>query len=75
MATMRIMGPAGHDTLTWDPADAESTGVAKSRFDDLQAQGYRGCEVTGVGKSELMATFDPEVEDVVMIRPMAGGAC
>jgi len=73
MGTMKIMGPTGHATLTWDPTDETSVAVAKDRFNELSAEGYRGCEVTGVGKSELMTTFDPEVDEMVIIRPMAGG--
>ena len=74
MGSMKVMGPTGHDTLTWDPADAASVKVAETRYNQLISEGYRGCEVTGVGKSEMLATWDPQAEDVVVIRPMAGGA-
>jgi len=73
MGTMKTMGPNGHSTLTWDPKDKKETKTAMDAFESLVAQGHRGIEVTGPGESEIMQKWDPEAEEIIVIRPMAGG--
>jgi hypothetical protein len=74
---MEIMGPEGHAEISWDMDDPESVEDAEQMFKDLLDKGYQAFEVSHIsgnpGKGRRVRKFDPYLESIVMIPPVAGG--
>jgi len=76
MATIRLLNHQGDVALaTWDPADQLTTAQANDIFDQLVSEGnllIRADEGTGhIGTA--IREFDPQAEEIVVIRNFAGG--
>lgn len=73
MATMKIMSPIGHETITFDPANKEEVEEVREKFDDLIAEGYFGADVStkpGINVTD----FPEEATDILLFPAMAGGS-
>jgi hypothetical protein len=74
MGQLRVMGRGGDARIVWDPANAEEVKTARKMFDDLRAKGYNAYAVkTKDARGEIVKTFDPAAERIILAPPMAGG--
>ena len=75
--TLSIMDISGHAELHWDVNDSESVEDAEEMFDDLIDKGYQAFETSYVagnpGKGRKLTSFDPTLQEIIMIPPVAGG--
>lgn len=76
MGVMRIVDETGDSTLTWEVDDERSVVAAAEMFTRLAAlkrlpfARHKGAPAS---EAELVRQFDPEVEEIVWVRPVAGG--
>lgn len=72
---LRIMDPREGDLrMTWDPKSASETDMARDAFDAAKKKGLVGYRVKrGGGKGEVMHSFDPDAEAVIMAPRLRGG--
>ena len=71
---LRILGPDGDTTLTWDPAVDEETEDVRRRFEDVIAKGYLVFELDPETRDgSQVRTFDPKAHELRAFRPMVGG--
>lgn len=71
---MNIMDASGHQQLKWHMSKVEEIVAAQATFDRLMKQGYAAFASTK--KTELkhgVSTFDPTMEEVVMVPRIVGG--
>lgn len=74
MGELAVMDHTGDTKLIWDSENAEDVAAAKAMFDTQKAKGYMAYSVKKNGKAgEVMRTFDPEAEKIIMAAPLAGG--
>ena len=73
--SLRIMDPDEGDLkFQWDPEDSDQTDLAKKNFDAAKKKRMVGYRVNKDGsKGEVMRSFDPEAESIIMAPPMVGG--
>jgi len=72
--TLCIMSEEGDTRIQWDKLDPEQVSKAQAKFDELKKKGYAGYSVNKKGdKGEVLHTFDPNSERVIMMPPMVGG--
>lgn len=58
----------------WEVEDAESVAVAKGVFDQATNEGWGAvAERPGTEGAQRVDSFSPELEDVMLLRPIAGG--
>lgn len=71
---MSIMDASGHKELKWNTGNPEEIAAAKATFDRLVERGYTafGSEKKAESK-HAMKTFDPTMEEVVMVPRTVGG--
>jgi hypothetical protein len=76
MGTMRIIDESGDTTVVWEEANAASLTKAEAVFNRLRDQRHlafarpRGAPA---GDAERIYAFDPEADEIVWVRPIAGG--
>ena len=71
---LRILGPNGDTTVTWDPEVEESVEEVRRRFDDIVGRGYLVFALDDATlEGRQVRTFDPEVGRLRAFRPMVGG--
>lgn len=68
MGNMQILNSSGHTTVAWDTQVEEEVTVARDEFERLLRGGHRAYSDGGAVKE-----FDPQIEEMVVICPMAGG--
>jgi hypothetical protein len=69
-----IQDRTGDMKIHWDSAKAEEVATAKQSFDTWKKKGYAAYKMTARGdKGELIQTFDPEAEKIILAPPMVGG--
>lgn len=73
--TFSILGPTGHERLVWNRFSPEESKEAQSKFYELVDKGYQMFATLTSGKksNRRLFRFDPRVEEVVCIPPIAGG--
>lgn len=76
MGIMRIVDETGDSTLTWSRDDERSVVAAAEMFTRLAALkrlpfGRRAGEPAS--EAELVRQFDPDLEEIVWVRPVVGG--
>lgn len=72
MGTMHVLGKKGDSTMKWDPADATATATARQTFNALRAQGMLAFVPSPSG-GEQIEVFRPDAEEIMWVRPIAGG--
>lgn len=70
-AVGRLIIPGGR-VIAWDTRDAASVAVATTTFDETLRDGGLAYKTEG-SSSEVIRTFDPQAETIILSRPMAGG--
>lgn len=74
---LSIMDPTGHDELSWDIHHFKSIKKAKKMYDKLIKKGYTAFVSLRDGgvskKGNKIEKFDPALEEIVMVPPVAGG--
>lgn len=74
VSEMRVMGPEGDTSLTWDPDNEGEVEAARRMFDTLRGKGYLAYSMEAGGqRGEVIRTFDREAERMVMAPPLRGG--
>jgi hypothetical protein len=74
MGVLRILGPQGDTTLTWDPKAPEEVEEVRRRFEEIVREGYLVFELDPeTRQAERVHRFDPEQKELRAIRPLAGG--
>lgn len=65
---------SGDTKIIWDPDNPAEVEAAKATFDSLKKKGYLGYKVDRKGeKGEVLKSFDPEAEKLIMAPQMVGG--
>ena len=74
MGTLCVMNQTGDTKTVWDKNNRDEVEQAKKTFDDLKAKGYLAYSVQPDGKKgQIMHSFDPNEEKVILSPPMRGG--
>lgn len=69
-----ILDRHGDTRTTWDPADPKTVAKAKQQFHDLKIAGHALFKLEGEeNQSVKLADFDPTVERIIAVAPIAGG--
>lgn len=75
MGQLAVMGRAGDTKVIWDPNNADEVEAARAQWDKLV--GERKFAAFAVGpkgqKADRLKEFDPSIEKVILVPPMAGG--
>lgn len=72
---MAVMGTEGDTKTIWDKNKPDEVEAARETFNKLTKKGYTAYLVTGKDgeKGEVMKTFDPNAERMILALPMRGG--
>lgn len=74
MGELATMDQTGDTKVIWSADNADEIANARRMFTDLRAKGFVGYSVKKNGeKNEIIHTFDPEAERIIMAPPMVGG--
>jgi hypothetical protein len=73
MATQIVMDHTGDTRQQFDPADAAAVAAAEERFKMLTGAGFTAAKRMAEGKSEILRSFDPTVEETLFIPRLKGG--
>jgi hypothetical protein len=73
MATQVVMDHTGDSRHQFDPADARAVAEAEDRFKMLTGAGFTAAKRLTEGKSEILRSFDPTVEETLFIPRLRGG--
>jgi hypothetical protein len=74
MAELCVMNTTGDTKTIWDKNNPDEVAAARATFDALKKKKYLAFSVASGGKKgELMTTFDPNAEQIIMSPPVAGG--
>lgn len=76
MGRMRILDGSGDTILDWDVASEDSVAEAASVFLSLQAEhrvAFARPRGAAADDAALVKAFDPTVEEIIWVRPLAGG--
>ena len=73
MGVMEIMGKEGDLKVNWDSANREETRAAKEMFDKKTKDGWLAYKVKSEGRGARVTEFDPDLEKLTLIPPVAGG--
>lgn len=67
MGKITVLNRKGDEAIEWDPNDEESVEAARAQFNELKEQGY------SFFHEERVDEFDPSLENITAVAPMAGG--
>lgn len=76
MGVMRVLDATGDTVVEWTETDAESIAAAAELFLAQQAERklpFARRAGAPAADAELIRSFDPTVEEIVWVRPVAGG--
>jgi len=81
MATMRILSARGDTAVEWDetkltdpdPDARAAVREAERVFEELRSKGATAFQVRPGQPAERMDTFDPTVEQIIVVPRVAGG--
>jgi hypothetical protein len=76
MGTMRILDETGDTMVTWSLDDAATLERAATSFDAELAKGSLAFSIPPGGRdrdAERITRFDPDSEEIIWVRPVAGG--
>jgi hypothetical protein len=64
----------GDKKTTWDPLKEPEVDAARAEFDRLKKAGYTAYTANKKGEpKDIMATFDPNAERMILMPRMVGG--
>jgi hypothetical protein len=73
MAIQIVMNHSGDTRYSFDAKDANALSKAEERFKELTRVGFTAAVRTAPGKTELMRTFDFNVEETLLFLRLIGG--
>lgn len=74
MGVLRILGPNGDVTVSWNPEVGEDVEEVRRRFDEVVRQGYLVFELDPeTREGTQVRAFDPKAGELRAFRPMVGG--
>lgn len=68
-----VMDHTGHSTFEFTKGDKVSMQEAEKRFAELTGQGFTAAALGPNGTSEIIRSFDPNVEETLFIPRLQGG--
>ena len=67
--------PQGDTAIVeWEETDEKSIEKARGAFKAARADGYATVAVAD-GGATTVETFDPTIDEIILLRPIAGGCC
>jgi hypothetical protein len=70
----KIQVVAGDTKVVWDKKNKEEVATAEATFDRLTKKGFAAFSVDEDGtKDEKIKKFDPTLQKIILVPPMAGG--
>lgn len=73
MNKLRIQDKTGDTEMTWNPNDSASVKAAAEIFKALLDKGHMAYKTDSKGGGEVVRTFDPTAEEIVVTVPLVGG--
>lgn len=76
MGKMRLLDATGDTVVEWSETDAETVAAAAQVFLEQQAEhklAFARRAGAPASEAELARAFDPSVEEIIWVRPVAGG--
>jgi hypothetical protein len=74
IGAMNIMDGSGHRQVNWNMSNAKEIAVARMTFDRLVKQGFSAFgAMNRSGPMKTITTFDPTMEELVMVPRIVGG--
>lgn len=73
MGIMRVQDKTGDTEIAFDVKDKASIKAAEKVFNDLMAKQHMAYKTDGKGGGEVIRTFDPTAEEIVVAVPLVGG--
>lgn len=76
MGMMRILDETGDTTITWAVDDPTTIAEAEALFVRLVTERkipFARAAGSPADEAEKISTFDPNAEEIVWVRPIAGG--
>lgn len=73
MGRMSTLLDRGDAEVKWTPGNEAEESLARRQFQDAIGHGFAAFEMTARGKGEQITEFDPELGDILLVPPMAGG--
>jgi hypothetical protein len=74
LSVLRIMNETGDLKMTWSADNEDEVNAAREQFDAMKKKGFLAYKVKRDGsKGEVIRSFDPEAEMIIMSKPLAGG--
>jgi hypothetical protein len=72
---MSILDHAGDTRISWRRSNTTEVATARAAFDTARGKGYLAYRVDADDqtKGEVMRTFDPTAEEIILAPPTAGG--
>ena len=71
---LAVMDETGDTKTMWDKNNPDEVKQAEKTFKKLKDKNYIAYNVKSNGKQgEVMHTFDPKAEKVIMVPPVVGG--
>ena len=74
MGKMLVFSPAG-DTIVgeWTKDDEASVEIARGKFEAAIADGFGAVTLVADGGSAPVGAFSPDLEEITLLKPIAGG--
>lgn len=75
MGSFAVMGQEGDTKVIWDPTNADEVEAARAQWDALVGKKRFAAFAVGARgqKAEQVREFDPTIEKLILVPPMAGG--
>ncbi len=75
MGTIATLDDTGDTKSMWDKNNPTEVKAARKMFEDLTKQGFKAFKAVGEKgiQGELIRSFNPDHEKIIMVPPMAGG--
>lgn len=72
---MHELDATGDQRVMWDRTVKDEVDAAQATFDALRKKGYLAYRAEGKKgeQGELIRSFDPAAERIIMVKPSAGG--
>lgn len=68
-----VFSPQGDSAVAeWEETDVEQVAKARGAFNAARAEGFAAVTM-GEGGAKALGEFDPAAEEIVLLRPIAGG--
>lgn len=74
MGRMIVFSAAGDTTVAeWSKEDDAAIEIARGKFEAAIADGFGAVTPVKGGGSKRVDTFSPELDEIALLRPIAGG--